>query len=122
MNSEHNGDEAGSSGIDTARLPHAWRAMSDLPDEETAVLVYFGNLQWPDDDGKPVSFGPLRDHVERAAIGFYRRGAWLEAGTAHDMWDRTDAVEYLPTHWMPLPAAPNPSIASQGKDRNGGEG
>ncbi len=70
------------------------------------MLVYFSLAEWTDIHGNPSNMGPLRDHVERFATGWFEDGQWWESGTGHDMFEDWRGPEYLPTHWMPLPPAP----------------
>lgn len=83
-----------------------WLPIESAPRDGTAVLVFFARRVWLDENGNPVSFGDLRDQVERTEIGFYQDGDWLESGTAHSMFEDWRQPGDFPTHWMPLPSPP----------------
>jgi hypothetical protein len=87
----------------------AWRLISDPPPDGTAVLLYFANRRWRDGMGRPVEMNPIRDHVERTAVGWYEDGEWLESGTAHDLFEDWRGPDGFPTHWLPLAAPPEVS-------------
>ncbi len=93
---------------DARSLPtdDGWEDIATAPRDGTAVLVYFSKLQWHDMEGNTVSFGELRDHVERFETGWFQDGRWFESGTAHDMFECWLEPEQEPTHWRPLPAPP----------------
>lgn len=82
--------------------PDNWRSISDPPEHDMAVVVYFADREWTDQDGNPVSFGPVRDHAERAEIGFYCGGDWFQGGTGHSFSEPWRDPMDRPTHWQPL--------------------
>jgi hypothetical protein len=84
-----------------------WRSVKDdPPTENMAVLVFFANLKWRGPNGDAVSFGLIRDAVEKTQVGFFDDGDFCEAGTGHDMFEPWRDETYRPTHWMPLPEPP----------------
>lgn len=85
-----------------------WMPIEMRPDADTAVLYYFGKLEFRTTDGGPSTMGPIRDHAERCELGFYvhQYAMWCEAGTGHDVFEEWRDETQFPTHWMPLPPAP----------------
>lgn len=83
-----------------------WRTINEPPADRTAVLLYFARLAW---DGA----SPMRLEVERHHVGWFADGQWFEMGTGHDIFEDWRALEDLPTHWMPLPPAPETAEASE---------
>jgi hypothetical protein len=84
-----------------------WRLMTQKPEKNMGVILLFGNEQWLDDNGEKISFGPVRDYVEKVKIAFFQDGGWYYAGTAHDVYE-TWQIENgnIPTRWTPLPELP----------------
>ena len=85
-----------------------WKPIEMHPDGDTAVLLFFGKLEFRRVGGSPSSFGPTRDHAERCGLGFYmaEHRMWCEAGTGHDVFESWKEPTDFPTHWMPLPPPP----------------
>jgi hypothetical protein len=84
-----------------------WKALSEfevIPDGP--VLLYFGARQWRTADGAAAQLDTVRDYVERAGAAFAEAGDIFEAGTAHSVWEDWRFPCNVPTHWMPMPAAP----------------
>ncbi|WP_342134115.1 DUF551 domain-containing protein [Serratia nevei] len=70
---------------DSYKLPNGWIACSEsMPELDKRVLLYFGSY-----DG----------HIEDGCIGDDGDGPY------HYFFDG-DSLQQEPTHWMPLPAAP----------------
>jgi hypothetical protein len=121
---KHEGDDAYSRGMDAGAaqqvracidairalpLPaggSGWRDMTDKPTRPMPVLYWFGKRWWHQADGTPALLDPVRDPAERAEAGWWNGEEWCESGTGHDLFEPWREERDLPTHWQPLPAAP----------------
>jgi len=83
-----------------------WRDMTDKPTRPMPVLYWFGKRWWHQADGTPATLDPVRDPAERAEAGWWNGEEWCESGTGHDLFEPWREERDLPTHWQPLPAAP----------------
>lgn len=82
-----------------------WQRIETLPDEGEIVALYFGDRQWSDSEGNNVSFGSVRDAVERIELCFWHEiVGWCYAGTGHPV-SEFETDEH-PTHWLPLTTPP----------------
>lgn len=90
---------------DALEEPTGWQPIETAP-KDGAVLLYFANRTWHDSDGKLVSFGDVRDAAEKTEVGFCLDGRICESGTGHDVFEPFRDEDNFPTHWMPLPPAP----------------
>jgi len=84
----------------------AWRDMDDKPPQPMPVLYWFGKRWWHQSDGTPAKMDPVRDPAERTEAGWWNGEEWCESGTGHDLFEPWKEDRDLPTHWLPLPAAP----------------
>ena len=78
-----------------------WQPIETAP-KDGAILVFFGNLQIP----RYVTMNPNRVQAEVIEVAFCDDGDVCEAGTGHSMFEPWRGLEGKPTHWMPLPLAP----------------
>ncbi len=83
-----------------------WRDMTDKPTRPMPVLYWFGKRWWHQTDGTPAPLDPVRDPAERTEAGWWNGEEWCETGTGHDLFEPWREERDLPTHWQPLPAAP----------------
>lgn len=83
-----------------------WRDMTDKPTRPMPVLYWFGKRWWHQADGTPALLDPVRDPAERTEAGWWNGEEWCESGTGHDLFEPWREERDLPTHWQPLPAAP----------------
>jgi hypothetical protein len=77
-----------------------WIPISKKPDKPMSVVYLL-----PCDDPSEVKLDDWRELAERTAIGFYDGRNWLEARTAHDVFEAWRGG-YVPTHWCPIPTPP----------------
>lgn len=84
----------------------SWQPIEIEPARPMNVLLYSSSVIWLNTVGEPVSFGLMRDELERFELGWWDGRAWRESGTGHEIFEPWRTQEDRPTHWMPLPAAP----------------
>jgi len=90
-----------------------WQPIETAPKDGTWILLYLSEDGWKSDaDG---------DYPYRVTIGqwdadTYQSATWMSDKTYTEFWDyggmtgagtSTYRVEVIPSHWMPLPDAPN---------------
>lgn len=92
---------------------NGWRLITDTPDEPCNVLLIVPHFVWTDVNGKPVKDGPMRDLLERMELGFWDGEMWCEARSGHDIDPDFRPPHLLPSHWMPLPAAPVEGVTEE---------
>lgn len=87
-----------------------WRSIRSAPKDGTVVLIYDPS----ENEGRRIKAAywdaefdwiGWSDKFNKARY----RGAWTDNAVASFAYEET--VEYKPTHWMPLPAAPKPTTA-----------
>lgn len=88
-----------------------WMPLETLPKDPCAVLVYFGDGVWKDEEGNSeVLFAPVREYAVRVEVCFISTASGFpelcESGTGHAVCERYDFGFEAPTHWMPLPEPP----------------
>lgn len=85
----------------------AWRPIDEPPKEDCAVLVFYSARIYHDADGAAVSFGPVRDAVEKSEIAWFQDGCWYQSGTGHDLFEPwCIEIGNVPTHWKLLGDTP----------------
>lgn len=78
-----------------------WQLIETAPERDMSVLLFFGKAKLPS------ALPHYRQ--ERVVVGFYNAGTWCENGTGHDVFEPWREPDWTPTHWMPLPEAPEVS-------------
>jgi len=81
-----------------------WRPISETPERAMPVLLFYPT-EWKDGEGKPFSFGEIRDYVERIMPGWFDGKNWYQGGAGRDCFEFGSDFE-VPTHYKPLPAPP----------------
>ncbi len=91
-----------------------WRLITDHPDQPCPVIFFYGQAIWKDHNGEPLpsdvwtKYWP-RSVCWRQSFGAWDGGQWLHADTGHEVYSGFDDPDERPTHWMPLPQAPEPT-------------
>lgn len=92
-----------------------WQDIATAPKDQ-AILVYdpagfdLDNRTWTWPEGSRLFVSPARWHEPNARThddaGWYSPCFWIDFGVYDDPSTDIDTVRLEPTHWMPLPSAP----------------
>lgn len=97
-------------------IVQGWQPIETSPKTDMVALVHYASRVFRDIHGNETALNEMRRAVECSDVAWYQDGEWYQSGTGHDLFENW-CIETgnIPTHWMPLLAAPAMLSAETGR-------